>query len=188
MNAKTKPPFFRRRMKSDAPPRRYRVARHIGVLLPIVTRKAFGRKSIAEQRLLLQWRAIVGEEWARHSLPLRLLRGQDKRGGTLRIHADKGTALLMQHEAPRIIERINESGGYPLVARLTFLQAPLPQTSAPQPSSLQPPSPQPQRKPAPPRKPLPSGFTPPELADIRHPPLRATLRHLAASLARRPEH
>lgn len=178
MNAKTKPPFPRRRMKSDAPPRRYRVARHIGVLLPIVTRKAFGRKSIAEQRLLLQWRAIVGEEWARHSIPLRLTRGQDKRGGTLRIQADKGTALLMQHEAPRIIERINESGGYPLVARLTFLQAPMPQTPAPPPP----------RKPPPPKQSPPSGFTPPELADIRHPPLRATLQHLARSLARRPEH
>lgn len=180
MNTKNKPPFFRRRMKTDAPPRRYRVARHIGVLLPIVTRKAFGRKSIAEQRLLLQWRAIVGEEWARHSIPLRLTRGQDKRGGILRIQADKGTALLMQHEAPRIIERINESGGYPLVARLTFLQAPLPQT----PDAAQPPP----KQPPPRRESAPSGFTPPELADIRHPPLRAMLRHLACSLARRPEH
>ena len=108
-----------------APKRRYRIARHIGTILPAITRKAFGNRGVAEQQLILHWRELVGEEMARHSLPLRLRRGRNNKGGTLIVRAEGGTALLMQHEAPRIIERINRGSGYELVARLQFVQGPV---------------------------------------------------------------
>ena len=107
------------------PQRRYRVARHISALLPAVTRKAFGRRGAAEQQLIIHWREFVGAELARQSLPLRLRRGRNNKGGTLTIQAESGVALLMQHDAPRIIERINQDSGYELVARLKFVQAPV---------------------------------------------------------------
>ena len=108
-----------------APQRRYRVARHIGVLLPAITRKAFGNRGVAEQQLIIHWREFVGAELARHSLPVRLRRGRNNKGGVLTVRAEGGIALLMQHEAPRIIERINRDSGYELVARLQFVQGPV---------------------------------------------------------------
>ena len=160
---------------SRSSPRRYRIARHISVLLPAVTRKTFGRKSFAEQQLLTRWRDMVGAEHARHSLPVRLHRGRNNQGGTLSVQAESGIALLMQHDAPRIIERINKDSGYALVARLKFIQAPLPN-----------------RDDAPPAMrhsaaPLPSTSTPPtplNLPHIDHPPLRAALKRLGQGMRR----
>ena len=110
-----------------APRRRYRVARHIGALLPAVMRKAFGRRGVAEQQMIIHWREFVGAELARQSLPVRLQRGRNNKGGTLTVRAEGAVALLMQHEAPRIIERINRDSGYELVARLRFVQGPVSQ-------------------------------------------------------------
>ena len=153
-------------------PRRYRVARHISVILPAVMRKAFGRKSIAEQQLLTRWRDLVGEEHARHSLPLRLRRGRNNQGGTLSVQAESGAAVLMQHDAPRIIERINRDSGYELVARLKFIQAPLPKTG------------EAEAKGGKAAMSAPSSPPPvPDLSHIRYSPLREALARLAQSIA-----
>ena len=155
--------------------RRHKFAKHISTLLPIVTRKAFGRKGIAEQQLLLCWREIVGEEHARYSLPVKLTRGRNNRGGTLRIQAESGIALLMQHDAPRIIERINKTSGYEIVERLTFEQAPLPPPSDSVPAPIR-------------RKPPDSGTGTgviPDIPEIAYAPLRDALTRLARNLGPR---
>lgn len=110
--------------------RPYRSTRHIGTLLATITRKAFGRRGFSEQQLFVHWRDIIGTEHGRHSMPLRLARGRNNKGGTLKVLAESGFALLMQHDAPRIIERINKDSGYELVSRLEFVQASLPEAPA----------------------------------------------------------
>ena len=155
--------------------RRYRFAKHIGTLLPVITRKAFGRRGFAEQQLLLHWREMVGEEHARYSLPAKLTRGRNNKGGTLRIQAESGIALLMQHDAPRIIERINKTSGYELVERLTFEQAPLPPPGANVPARAR-------RRPPRPKtitRPVPA------IPEIAHAPLREALTRLAQNIASR---
>ncbi|MCY4034885.1 MAG: DUF721 domain-containing protein, partial [Hyphomicrobiales bacterium] len=155
--------------------RRYKFAKHIGTILPVVTRKAFGRKGFAEQQLLLHWREMVGEEHARYSLPAKLTRGRNNQGGTLRIQAESGIALLMQHDAPRIIERINKTSGYELVERLTFEQAPLPPPGARVPARTR-------RKP-----PRTRAITrpAPDIPEIAHAPLREALTRLAQNIMSR---
>lgn len=156
--------------------RPYRSTRHIATLLSPITGKALGRRGFAEQQLLVLWRDIVGAEHARYSIPLRLRRGRNNKGGTLKIRAESGIALLMQHDAPRIIERINRDSGYELVARLEFVQAPLPETPVSTGTSV---ISTPKRM-----SPVPSE-KPPFVPDIDHPPLRKALQRLAESLASR---
>ena len=150
---------------------RYRTSKPISAFLPKIFRKAFGRKSFAEQLLLTRWRDIVGDEYARTSLPMKLTRGRNNSGGTLSIQAESGVALLMQHDAPRIIERINKDSGYELVARLKFIQAPLPLSPDNAPTTETPPP-----KRATPAKP------PPDLPEIEHASLREALARLARNL------
>ena len=155
--------------------RRYKFAKHIGTILPIVTRKAFGRKGFAEQQLLLHWREMVGEEHARYSIPVQLVRGRNNKGGTLHIQTESGVAMLMQHDAPRIIERINKTSGYELVERLAFKQAPLPPPGANVPARARRKPPRPKT----PARPVPA------VPEIAHAPLREALTRLARNIASR---
>lgn len=51
-------------------------------------------------------------------------------GGTLHVQVTSGAvALQLQHEAPRLIERVNGFLGFAAVARLKLIQAPFPATA-----------------------------------------------------------
>ena len=90
------------------------------------------KRGLAEARILTDWRAIVGAVAAARSAPERLLRGRAAKGvggesgGTLRLRVAGAWALEFQHMAPELIARINGYFGYPAVARIQFIQAPLP--------------------------------------------------------------
>ena len=86
-----------------------------------------GKRGLAEARIVTDWRAIVGETVAERSAPERLVRGRGaENGGTLRLRVAGVWALEFQHMAPSLIARINGYFGYPAVARIHFIQAPLP--------------------------------------------------------------
>ena len=106
--------------------------RPLAVTLPKVTRKALGRRGLAEGSLMAEWPEIVGETLAARCLPLKLSFADPKRRaeGTLTLQVESAWTLELQHLAPQLIERINQSLGYAAVSRLAFRQGPLPRPPA----------------------------------------------------------
>jgi hypothetical protein len=95
-----------------------------------LTRAAFARYGFAYADLITQWPAIVGDGVAQWSEPERIKwprTGADERkqGGTLVIRVTPGRGLDLQHETPRIIDRINAFYGYPAIAAVKIRQAAL---------------------------------------------------------------
>ncbi|MDJ0942587.1 MAG: DUF721 domain-containing protein [Kiloniellales bacterium] len=103
--------------------------RPLAATLPKVTRKALGRRGLAEGSLIAEWPEIVGETLAARCLPLKLSFADPKRRaeGTLTLQVESAWTLELQHLAPQLIERINQTLGYAAVSRLAFRQGPLPQ-------------------------------------------------------------
>lgn len=89
--------------------------------------KPMGRRGFAEGGLVAHWPAVVGEEIARATAPLKLSypRGE-RRGGTLTLVVASARAVEIQHLAPQILERINGYLGFAAVARLKLEQGRLP--------------------------------------------------------------
>jgi hypothetical protein len=95
-----------------------------------LTRAAFARYGFAYGDLIAQWPAIVGDGVAQWSEPERIKwprAGADERkqGGTLVIRVMPGRGLDLQHETPRIIERINAFYGYAAIAAVKIRQGAL---------------------------------------------------------------
>ena len=98
----------------------------IATLLPKLTRKALGKYGFSYAGLITDWETIVGPEVARTSLPEKLTFPRNKRdSGTLRLRAEGGTALEIQHLEPQILERINGYFGYRAVTRLQLVNGPV---------------------------------------------------------------
>lgn len=95
-----------------------------------LTRAAFARYGFAYADLITQWPAIVGDAIAQWSEPERIKwprAGADERkqGGTLVIRVTPGRGLELQHETPRIIDRINAFYGYAAIAAVKIRQSAL---------------------------------------------------------------
>ncbi len=106
--------------------------RSLATLLQPITRQALGKQSAALGALFSDWPAIIGEEVARRAVPERLsLPGPRQETGILTLRVDSADALELQHDAPRLIERINAYYGYRAIARITLIQAPLRHPSPP---------------------------------------------------------
>ena len=89
-----------------------------------VARQALGRRQPTLAALLADWPAIVGEPLAARAVPRALappLPGRE--GGTLTVCVASADALEIQHESPRVLERINGYFGYKAVDRLKLVQA-----------------------------------------------------------------
>jgi hypothetical protein len=86
-----------------------------------LTQAVFARFGHAYAELLRQWPALAGDALARISRPDHLR--QAGRGGAtvLTLRVAPGHAVLVQHDAPRLIERINSAFGYQVVERLKIL-------------------------------------------------------------------
>ena len=154
--------------KPDAAPRRGH-ARAAGDIAGEVSGMAFKRFGFVQGAVVSRWKEIVGERYARVSLPesIRFPAGR-KSGGTLTLLVEGAHAPLMQHLAPMIVERVNRFFGYPAVERVAFRQG---------------------RAPAPPARPVRQAPAPVPrelgdgLRDIADPELRACLESLAGQIA-----
>jgi hypothetical protein len=106
----------------------------LGSAVAKIAAPVLGRRGFGEAQVILEWPAVVGQDLARDSLPVKLSfpRG-DRLDGTLHLRAAAGAALEIQHLEPVIIERINGFFGYHAVARLAIRQGPLPQRPPPRP-------------------------------------------------------
>lgn len=120
----------RQRGMIDAQMRRGGGLRRLPDLLGRVLDPAARRRGLAEARLLTEWPTIVGPDLAARSQPVRLTHRPDRPGGVLSLHVAGTAALELQHSEPQVLERINGFFGYPAVARLYLIQAPLQRAGA----------------------------------------------------------
>jgi hypothetical protein len=92
-------------------------------MLPEVGRAAFRRFGFVQSSVVSRWPEIVGERYARVSVPESIRFPQGRRAdGVLTLLVEGAHGTMLQHVAPTIIERVNRFFGYPAVARITIKQ------------------------------------------------------------------
>ena len=113
------------RPKPGAAPERKRggAARAVADMLPDVGRAAFRRFGFVQSSVVTRWPEIVGERYAGVSAPesIRFPHGS-RQDGVLTLTVEGAHAVMMQHVAPAIVERVNRFFGYPAVARIAIRQ------------------------------------------------------------------
>lgn len=119
--------------------RKFAGAKAVGSFLPALTTKAFRRFGFAAASLITDWPTIAGRDLARFTVPERLKwpraaeRADDedaspparRSGATLVLRVGGGNALNVQYGTRQLIERINAYLGYPAIAELRIVQAPV---------------------------------------------------------------
>lgn len=144
----------------------------IGRQLSTIAGKALGKHGLAFGALLTDWASIVGARLADQTSPLKLVFPKGRREeAVLYLRVSSPAALLIQHEEPQVLERINAFFGWRAVARLKLVHG------------------GPALKP-PPRAPQPKGLSPAVEAEIttraatvEDPELRASLERLGRAIA-----
>ena len=118
-------------------------AKAIGAYVPKVARAAFERHGFPSADLLADWPEIIGAEYARITMPERLVwpRGAEpapdedltprgfknarRVGATLVLRVEGPRAIEIQHIAPQLLERINVYFGYRAITELRLVQGPV---------------------------------------------------------------
>ncbi|MCX8474298.1 MAG: DciA family protein [Sphingomonas sp.] len=104
-------------------PQRSNRARAVSELLPDVGRAAFRKFGFVQHAIVSRWGEIVGERYARVSMPESIRFPQGKRAeGVLSLVVAGAHAPMMQHIAPEIVDRVNRFFGYPAVVRVAIRQ------------------------------------------------------------------
>ncbi len=80
-----------------------------------------------------RWREIVGETLARHTEPVRVVKGRAGAPSTLEIRVDGPAAAIVQHQANDILSRVALLLGDRTVSRLRIVQGPVRRTAGPAP-------------------------------------------------------
>ena len=112
--------------------RRGGAPRALAQFVPKLTEKALGKRGLAHANLVVDWPSIVGAEFSFLCQPEKLVFPPGERvRGILHLRAYGPAALEVQHDAPRLLERINGYFGYRAVQEFRLLQA-LPSTPAKQ--------------------------------------------------------
>ncbi len=91
-----------------------------GVLDPVAARRGFGTA-----RLMASWDEIVGQGMGAWTRPEKLAftRGAAS-GGVLTVAVSGPRAVLLQHEIPQLIQRLNAFLGFAAVAEIRIVQRP----------------------------------------------------------------
>lgn len=146
--------------------------RALAAIVQPIARRALGKGYAAVGTLIGDWPAIVGDRLAARAVPDALAFPKGRRaGGVLTLRAGAADALELQHEAPRLLERINGYYGYRAIERIKLIQAP-------------PPS-RPRRRPAKAPTAADRAALDSALAGVEDPELRARLAALGRALFRR---
>jgi hypothetical protein len=163
----------KRRPAAPAESQRSNRVRAVSELLPDVGRAAFRKFGFVQHAVVSRWSEIVGERYARVSMPESIRFPQGKRAeGVLHLLVGGAHAAMLQHIAPEIIERVNRFFGYAAVARIAIRQGEVRRAA-------------PAAPPAPPPQPLPDELGE-SLRTIADPELKAVLEALAAGVAAGP--
>jgi len=116
-------------------------SRRLSRLVPPLARRAFRARGFVNEEIVARWPEIVGPELAGCTRPLKLSFGRGERlNAALEVRVAAGYATRLQHEAPRVIDRINAYFGYRAVDRLNLCQGPVdPPPRSPGPVAAPPP-------------------------------------------------
>lgn len=116
-----------KQVQATAYPMATAIGKHVGKL----TQSVFCAHGFAYAQILTNWEAIIGPELANYCQPERLRwpagqeRIKDERrrlGGTLTVKVEGPAAIELQHETPRVIERVNTFYGYQAVTAIKVIQ------------------------------------------------------------------
>jgi hypothetical protein len=104
----------------------------LGDMVARATRPALKKRGFAEERLLLEWNKIVGDEFAHRTAPQKLAHDRHgKQAAVLHIICEPAWAIELQYFEPVILEKIASYFGYRAVERLHITQHPLPKSAKP---------------------------------------------------------
>lgn len=171
MTGTARQPAGQKRGKDESARRRPGQVQAFGRVLARVTAPALKKRGLTHAELLVDWPRIVGAWFAEHTAPVKLAypRGRGD-AGTLFLAVAPALATVVQHDSPRLIERINIYFGHAAIARLRLTASTV---SAPV-----------RRKPL--KIPLrgPVAAPSPAVANLGEGPLRAALERLERRLPR----
>lgn len=80
--------------------------------------------------LAAHWTEIVGKALSARSEPGRLIKSRLKTGAVLELRVEGPSSILIQHQAPDIVQRVNLFLGAGAVTGLRIVQRPLARTNA----------------------------------------------------------
>lgn len=96
-------------------------------------RQHLNARGFAQVELVTRWADIAGRGLAEHCFPYRLSSGGAS-GATLTLVADDRAALQLQHQAPKILDRINSYFGKATVSKIKVVAGDVPKPDARQPA------------------------------------------------------
>ena len=102
-------------------------AQDAGALL----RHHLNARGFAQIELVTRWPEIAGQSLAEHCFPYRLSAGGAS-GSTLTLMADDRAALELQHQTPKLIDKINGYFGSGIVGKIKVVSGEIPRPPAPQ--------------------------------------------------------
>lgn len=86
------------------------------------------QRGLASVEIVTRWADIVGDALAARALPIKLAwpaRQDSGEPGVLHVRVEGGYAIELQHEAPIVIERVNQYFGWRCIGRLALRQGPV---------------------------------------------------------------
>ena len=173
--ASSKPASAKTAGAKAEPPIPQRTARGllaVGAMASKVTKPILGKAGLAEGDIIEHWQEIVGPTLAASTSPERIRFPKGRReAGELTVRVSAGAfARTLQHETPRVLERVNAFFGYRAVERLKVVQGAIPH----------------HKRPAPPPEPIltarDSEVLAEQLADITDPALRESFERLGRAV------
>jgi hypothetical protein len=90
-----------------------------------LVRQQLAARGFSRIELVTRWAEIAGRGLAEHCFPYRLLAGGAS-GSTLTLVADDRAALELQHQTPKVIERINSYFGSAVVSKIKVVAGTVP--------------------------------------------------------------
>jgi hypothetical protein len=117
-------------MTAPAPPRNRQGPRHLGEVVARIIEPVTARRGFAKADLIAVWAEIAGPDLAACTAPEKIVWPRrvgetEPPAGTLFIRADGPRAVLVQHDLPQIVERVNAFFGYRAVAQARVVQGPV---------------------------------------------------------------
>lgn len=76
-------------------------------------------------QLQQKWKEIVGETLARHTEPVKVVKGRGNAPGVLELRVAGAAAAIVQHQAPEILQRVSMLVGEGTIGKLRIIQGPI---------------------------------------------------------------
>ena len=126
-------------MSDDTLTRRRRGAVRLSEVIGTVIDPVTARRGFAKADLIAVWPALAGPLFADCTAPEKIVWPRDKeqsgpRPGVLVLRVDGPKAVLVQHELPQIVERINAFLGHAAIRQVRIVQGPVGRQRRPAPS------------------------------------------------------